>query len=311
MADKKRRPQGRDDAGRNAGSPSPARGRAASDRASGASAWPKRSAPQSAVPQREVSGGARRDRRADAPQTLYIEGRRAVAEAIAARFPVRRALVVAGQRDAGTAEFVQALKAAGTPIDRVSREELDAISSHGAHQGIALEVGRFPYRDITEVIAASGTGPALVVVLDHVTDEGNLGAIARSAEVAGASGLVIANRRAAGVGVGTFKTSAGAVLHLPIAQVPNLVRAIDQLKEAGFWVVGASEHAEETCWDAPLDGRVALVMGSEGEGLSRLVRERCDLLVKLPQRGVTESLNVAQAATVLCYEWMRRTWGEA
>lgn len=243
-------------------------------------------------------------------RSLYIEGRRAVAEALRTGFPAKRALVAEGQDDAGTVELLRALAAAAIPVDFVPRPRLDELSSHGAHQGIALEVGDFPYRDIADVIAAAGTGPSLVVVLDHVTDEGNLGAIARSAEVVGASGLVIASKRAAGVGVGTFKASAGAVLHLPIAQVTNLARAIDQLKDAGYWVVGASEHAEDLYWDAPLDGRVALVMGAEGTGISRLMLEKCDVLAKLPQRGAIESLNVAQAATVFCYEWLRKTWGQ-
>ncbi len=246
--------------------------------------------------------------RAAAHQGLYIEGRRAVAEALRTGFPHRRALIAAGQSDPGSEEFISALSEIGTPIEYVSRERLSELSSHGAHQGIMLEVGSFPYADITDIISAAGSGPALVVVLDHVTDEGNLGAIVRSAEVVGAAGVVIANKRAAGVGIGTFKTSAGAVMHLPIAQVANLASALEQLKEAGFWAVGASEHAEGTSWETPLDGRVALVMGAEGTGLSRLVQERCDMLTRLPQRGQTESLNVAQAATVLCYEWLRRSW---
>ena len=148
------------------------------------------------------------------------------------------------------------------------------------------------------------------MVLDHVTDDGNFGAIVRSAEVVGAAGVVIANKRAAGVTVGSYKTSAGAVMHLPIAQVPNIARALDDFKAAGFWVGGASEHAEGSCWDAPFEGRVALVMGSEGDGISRLVLEKCDFLTKLPQRGMTESLNVAQATTALCFEWLRRNAGE-
>ena len=184
------------------------------------------------------------------------------------------------------------------------------LSSHGAHQGIALEVGNFPYADVADILDRAGEGPALVVVLDHVTDDGNFGAIVRSAEVVGAAGVIIANKRAAGVTVGSYKTSAGSVMHLPIAQVPNIARALDDLKAAGFWVGGASEHAEGSCWDAPFEGRVALVMGSEGDGISRLVLEKCDFLTKLPQRGMTESLNVAQATTALCFEWLRRNAGE-
>ena len=248
-----------------------------------------------------------RDRVARRPQGDFIEGRRAAAEALRTGFPVKRALVAEGQgSDASLAEFVSDLKEAGIPVKRVKREDLDALSSHGAHQGIALEVGSFPYASMNDLLERAGEGPALVLVLDHVTDDGNFGAIVRTAEVVGAAGVVIANKRAAGVTVGSYKTSAGAVMHLPIVQVPNIARALDELKEAGFWVTGASEHANDVCWDAPFAGNLALVMGSEGDGISRLVLEKCDFLTKLPQRGRTESLNVAQAATALCFEWMRR-----
>ena len=205
-------------------------------------------------------------------------------------------------------DLLAGLGEAGVSVKSVARAQLDAISSHGAHQGIVLEVGKFPYADLADIIAAAGPAdrPALVVVLDHVTDAGNFGAIVRSAEVVGASGVVIPNKRSAEVTVATYKTSAGAVMHLPIAQVPNIARALEDLKSAGFWVGGATEHAEGICWDAPFEGRVALVMGSEGDGISRLVLDTCDFTTKLPQRGATESLNVAQAATALCFEWLRR-----
>ena len=108
------------------------------------------------------------------------------------------------------------------------------------------------------------------------------------------------------MGVGAYKTSAGAVMHLPIAQVSNLASALDELKEHGFWAGGATEHAHDLVWDAPVSGRLALVMGSEGSGISRLVREHCDFEFKLPQRGMVESLNVAQATTAIAYEWLRR-----
>ena len=258
--------------------------------------------------QRDRTQAARpqRDRNRDAvqaPKGEFIEGRRAAAEALRTGFPIKCALIAeGGERDAALSRLVDDLNAAGVRIKFVPRAQLDALSSHGAHQGIALEVGNFPYADVA--------GPALVVVLDHVTDDGNFGAIVRSAEVVGAAGVIIANKRAAGVTVGSYKTSAGAVMHLPIAQVPNIARALDDLKAAGFWVGGASEHAEGSCWDAPFEGRVALVMGSEGDGISRLVLEKCDFLTKLPQRGMTESLNVAQATTALCFEWLRRNAGE-
>lgn len=237
----------------------------------------------------------------------YLEGRRATAEALRTGFPIKRALVADGAgRDQALSKLVDDVRDHGIAVSYVSTEELDTLSSHGAHQGIILEVGAFPYADLADIVARVGEGPALVVVLDHVTDDGNFGAIVRSAEIVGAAGVVIANKRAAGVTVGSYKTSAGAVMHMPIAKVPNIARALDDLKQAGFWVAGASEHASDVCWDAPFAGNLALVMGSEGEGISRLVLEKCDFLTKLPQLGQTESLNVAQAACALCFEWMRQ-----
>lgn len=263
--------------------------------------------------QRRPARGEGRDRRAESMPAGLIEGRRAVAEALDAATPLSRAYVAAGagSRDARLDELVGRLEAAGVPVEEVARERLDAISSHGAHQGIAVRTRPFRYAELADVVARAGTGDALVVVLDHVTDEGNFGAIVRSAEVVGAAGVVIPKARAARVGTAAYKTSAGAVLHLPIAQVPNLADALGRLKEAGFWAVGSTEHAEQAVWDEPMPGRCALVMGSEGEGISRLVLDRCDLVRRLPQRGVVESLNVAQATTVMCYEWLRSVSGPA
>lgn len=256
---------------------------------------------------RPVPGAARRG-----PQlrerTDLIEGRRAVEEALACGMPLRSALVQerSGERDQALEKIAARLDEAGVPVERVPRARLDALSSHGAHQGVVVRTRPFAYAELADVIAAAGEGDALVVVLDHVTDQGNFGAIVRTAEVVGAAGVVVAKARAASVGVGAYKTSAGAVMHLPIAQVPNLARALDELKAAGFWACAATEHAGEDVWHAPMGGRLALVMGSEGEGISRLVAEKCDFACRLPQRGRVESLNVAQATTVLCYEWLRR-----
>ena len=177
--------------------------------------------------------GRTSDRQAAAkrrPAGEYIEGRRAATEALRAGFPVKRALVAEGEgKDAALAQLVAYLHAAGVPVITRPRAELDALSAHGAHQGIALEVGAFPYAELTDIVARAGEGPALVVVLDHVTDAGNFGAIVRSAEVVGAAGVVIASKRAAEVNVGAYKTSAGAVMHLPIARVPNTFLAKSKL----------------------------------------------------------------------------------
>jgi len=264
----------------------------------------------------ESRGKSARPRRApekrDAATGDIIEGRRAVAEAIELGLPIKSAFIAdAEQTDATLKRLTADLAELGATIEHVSKPRLDQMSSHGAHQGIMVRTRPFAYASLADVLRAAGEGDALVVVLDHVTDEGNFGAIARSAEVVGAAGIVIANARAARVGVGTYKTSAGAVLHLPIAQVPNLARAVEDLKQQGFWVCGASEHAEQGIWEAPIEGRLALIMGSEGTGISQLLLEKCDFIARLPQRGRIESLNVAQATTAFCYEWLRRTSSDA
>lgn len=253
-------------------------------------------------------GGQRPQGRGSAGRSDLIEGRRAVEEALGAGVPLKSALVQIQSLDADPAleRLAQRLDAAGVSVERVPRNRLDQLSSHGAHQGVIVRAKPFQYAELGDVIAAAGKGNALVLVLDHVTDEGNFGAIVRTAEVVGAAGVVIAKARSASVVVGAYKTSAGAVLHIPIAQVSNLARAVEELKAAGFWACASTEHATDDVWSAPLVGRVALVMGSEGEGISRLVLEKCDFACKLPQRGRVESLNVAQACTVMCYEWLRR-----
>jgi 23S rRNA (guanosine2251-2'-O)-methyltransferase len=165
----------------------------------------------------------------------------------------------------------------------------------------------YEYASLHELIVlAEGRENALIIVLDHLTDVGNLGAVVRSAEVVGAIGVLIPKKRSAAVNEAVFRTSAGAINHLRVAREANLVDSLKRLKEQGFWIGGASEHAQQSIWQAPLQGRLAVVMGSEDEGLSRLVKENCDFLFKLPQHGVTQSLNVAQAATAIMYEWLRR-----
>ncbi len=243
----------------------------------------------------------------------YIEGKRPIIEALLSETPVKAVFLADNlRRDDAVAEIQRAAVKRGVPVRFMPRARLDTMSSSGAHFGAVAEVEPYHYVNIAQIekraeeFAALHEGRALIVVLDHITDAGNLGAIIRSAEAVGASGVVIPQKRAAGVTSVTYKTSAGAVAHLPVAQVANLTQALQRLKDEGFWCVAATEHADQVVWDCDLQGKIVIVMGSEGEGVSRLVRESCDFTVALPQLGKVSSLNVAQAATALFYEWLRQ-----
>jgi 23S rRNA (guanosine2251-2'-O)-methyltransferase len=215
------------------------------------------------------------------------------------------------KQDRGVDEIARLAADAGTPLERVPRHELDRRSERGAHQGVMAEVEPYRFASLEQIVGATADADrALVIALDHVTDPGNLGAIVRTAEVVGAAGVVIPERRSAAVTPAAYKAAAGAFSHLPVARATNLVRALGALKDAGFWVAGSDSRAEQTVWKAPLDKKLVLVLGGEGAGLSRLVAQACDFLVRLPQAGRVESLNVAQAAAVLMYEWVRRGAGD-
>jgi 23S rRNA (guanosine2251-2'-O)-methyltransferase len=240
--------------------------------------------------------------------STLVEGRNAVLEALRAGVPVTAVLLASGSEGGPVDEIRRLAAGRGIAVRTVARRVLDERSVRGAHQGVMAEMAAFAYTPLAEVLERVGDRDAsLVIVLDHITDEGNLGAVARSAEVAGADALVIPKARSAAIGPAAYKTSAGALAHLPVVREPNLVRVLEHLKEAGYWVAGATESATTLAWDAPLEGRLVLVMGSEGEGISRLVEKACDFTVRLPVAGRVGSLNVAQAATVLAFEWSRRT----
>ena len=243
----------------------------------------------------------------------YIEGKRPVVEALRTGVPMRCVFMADNiKRDPLVNDIQRKAKRQNVEVKLVPRKQLDDMSARGSHQGVIAEARPFQYMGINELIdsacayADEHDGRALVVILDHLTDAGNLGAIARSAETVGACGLVIPNKRSARVEACTYKSSAGAITHLPVAQVSNLVQTMMRLKEEGFWIAGATEHASDVIWDVNLKGKIALVMGNEQEGLSRLVMEHCDLLAKLPVEGEVASLNVAQAATACMYEWLRQ-----
>lgn len=243
----------------------------------------------------------------------YVEGKRAVIEAFRSAVPLKRVLLADNaKRDPLIQDILRKARQRSVPVEEVPRSELEGRSARGSHQGVMAETVPFAYCGLGDVLAAAGTygeehdGRALIVVCDHLTDAGNLGAIIRSADAVGASGVIIPNKRSARVEASTYKSSAGAVVHMPIAQTANIAQALERMKQEGFWVCAATEYGEESLWDLDLKGRIALVLGSEHDGVSKLALEHCDMAGRLPMVGEVGSLNVAQAATVCMYEWLRQ-----
>ena len=233
-----------------------------------------------------------------------LAGRNPIREALKAGRPVEKLLVASGELSGAAREIVALAREAGVVVQQVERSRLDQI--YPAHQGMLAYVAAAPYvdlEDLLDVAAKKGEEPFLVL-LDGVTDPHNLGAIVRTAECAGAHGVVIPERRAAGLTPAAAKAAAGALDYLPVARVKNLNRAIETLKERGVWVIGTAMDGEDalTC---DLTGPVALVIGSEGEGVARLTLEKCDRTVSLPMKGRIESLNASVAAGILMYEVVR------
>ncbi len=233
-----------------------------------------------------------------------LAGRNPIREALRSGRPVEKLLVAAGELSGAAQEIIRMAKDAGAVVQPVERTRLDAI--YPAHQGMLAYVAAAPYVELSDILAAAaakGEDPFLIL-LDGITDPHNLGAIVRSAECAGAHGVVIPERRAAGLTPAAAKAAAGALNHVPIARVKNLNRAIEELKAQNIWVVGTAMDGENAL-TADLSGPIALVIGSEGEGVSRLTLEKCDRTVSLPMKGQIESLNASVAAGVLMYEIVR------
>lgn len=245
----------------------------------------------------------------------YVEGKRPVIEAMRTDVPLKKVLLADNaKRDPMVEDILRKARQRDIPVIRVPKSELDEKSARGSHQGVIAETKSFPYVGVGEILdaaleyAANHEGRALIVVCDHITDAGNLGAIIRSAESAGASGLIIPNKRSARVEASTYKSSAGAVAHLKIAQTANLPSTLERLKKDGFWACAATEHSQNELWDVNLKGKIILVLGNEHDGVSQLVLQHCDMAGRLPMLGNVESLNVAQSATACMYEWLRQNW---
>ncbi|NLO82501.1 MAG: 23S rRNA (guanosine(2251)-2'-O)-methyltransferase RlmB [Clostridiales bacterium] len=236
-----------------------------------------------------------------------IEGRNPVMEALRSGRTIEKILVVKGLREGGIRNILSTAKDMGIVIQEVDRRLLNSISQTRAHQGIIAVTTPYSYVSVEDILekAKKAEEPPFILVLDEIEDPHNLGAIIRTAECCGVHGIIIPKRRAAGLTPAAVKASAGAVEHIPIAKVNSIAWALELLKKHGLWVAGADAGGKPyTLHD--MKGPIALVIGSEGKGLRRLVREKCDFLVGIPMKGKINSLNASVAAAVLMYEIVRQ-----
>jgi 23S rRNA (guanosine2251-2'-O)-methyltransferase len=235
----------------------------------------------------------------------HLAGIHAVEEALVAGRPLNRILVARGQRGGRIQRILDLARERGVPVRFEERAQLDYATGSEHHQGVVAFAASRAAVELEDLLA-DRDARQLLVLLDGVEDPHNLGAIVRTALAAGAAGMVIPERRSAGLTDTVARVSAGALAHLPVARVKNLARAVEQLKEASFWIVGLDEHAEKSYTDVDYRGRIAIVMGSEGAGLHELVRKRCDFVVSIPTSGPVASLNVSVAAAIVLFEAVRQ-----
>ncbi len=237
-----------------------------------------------------------------------IEGRNAVIEALRAGRTIDKIYIAAGDTDKTLGHIASKAKALGIVVVDADRRKLDFMSVTKAHQGVVAVCAVRDYASVDDILAAAGekNEAPFVIVCDEVSDPHNMGAIIRSAECAGAHGIIIPKRRSAGLTAIVDKASAGAAEHALVARVPNIPAAIGELKEKGLWIYGTAADGSSDLWNTDFTGPMALVIGSEGDGMGRLVRERCDFIVSIPMKGRVTSLNAAAAAAVTMYEVLRQ-----
>ena len=244
----------------------------------------------------------------DAEADGIIEGRNAVIEALRAGASIDKIFIQKGETDRTLGHIASTARAAGVVVVDADKRKLDFMSRTHAHQGVIALASVREYvsvEDILRIAREKGENP-LLVVCDEISDPHNLGAIIRTAECAGAHGVIIPKRRSAGLTSIVGKTSAGAVSYVPVARVPNIPALLEQLQKEGVWVFGTAAEGTTTLYQADLKGPAAIVIGSEGEGMTRLVREKCDFLVSIPMKGRISSLNASAAAAILLYEAVRQ-----
>ena len=241
-------------------------------------------------------------------QNEIIEGRNAVMEALRAGRAIDKLFINKGEVDKTLGHIASRAREKGIVVVECDRRKLDFMSQTHAHQGVIAVCAVREYCSVEDIlaIAAERGEPPFVIVCDEISDGHNLGAIIRSAECAGAHGVIIPKRRSAGLTAIVDKASAGAAEHVAIARVPNLPSVIRELKDKGLWIYGTAADGTSGLWDTDFSGPLALVIGSEGDGMGRLVKESCDYIVSLPMKGQVSSLNASAAAAITMYEILRQ-----
>lgn len=236
-----------------------------------------------------------------------VAGRQPVLEALRSGQEINKILVAKGQRQGSIREIVAIAREKGIIVQEVERAILDQLSEEANHQGVVAQIAGIRYVELEELMAQGKdvNWPPFLILLDGIQDPHNLGSVIRSGEAMGAHGVIIPKRRAVGVTTTVMKSSAGAANYLPVCRVVNLTTTMDTLKKAGYWLVGA-DMAGDACYTQNLTGPIALVIGGEGQGLSRLVKEHCDFLASIPMRGEVNSLNASVAAALLMFEVVKQ-----
>lgn len=237
-----------------------------------------------------------------------LEGRNPVLEALKAGRTINKILIAKGEREGSIKQIAAVAKEMGITIQEVDRRNLDSVSLTKSHQGVIAYVSVKEYVEVDDIIKVSENSgkPPFILILDEINDAHNLGSILRTADAVGVHGVIIPKRRAVGLTSVVAKASAGAIEYVPVARVTNIAQTIDYLKKNNIWVIGTDQTGEKEFYKSDLKGPVALVIGSEGEGMGRLVREKCDFVVRIPMMGNISSLNASVAAAVMMYEILKQ-----
>lgn len=246
-------------------------------------------------------------------EDLYrLEGRNSVLEALKSGRSINKLLVAKGEREGSIKQILALARQKHIPIQEADKSRLDAISGIYAHQGVIALAAAKDYAEVDDILerAANERKPPFIVILDGISDAYNLGSILRTADAAGAHGVIIPKRRAVGLTAAVSKASAGAIEYVPVARVTNIVQTIEYLKKRNIWIAGTDSTGEKPYFESDLTGAIALVIGSEGEGMGELVRKSCDFVVNIPMAGSITSLNAAVAGAIVIYEILRQRSGK-